>query len=106
MLHHPAAPGHDSDPQSWHDLFNVIIDTDVIACVRPIDTDRPTWVVYLPGRHPPGDYLGTVHARNTDGRWHIQSTGEHHGCFTEALRSLHRTRIPTAPARQEDAARG
>ncbi|MEV6048788.1 3'-5' exonuclease [Streptomyces xanthochromogenes] len=90
----PAGPPH-SDPQHWDDIFTTTIDTVPIECIRPIDTDRPTWGIYPPGRYQSLDCLGTLHARDTDGLWHVQGTGERHATFADAVRTLRRP--PTWP---------
>ncbi|MFF4012757.1 3'-5' exonuclease [Streptomyces sp. NPDC001717] len=70
-------------------LFTQDVDTVPIHCVRPADTDRPTWAVY---QHT--HYLGTLHARPGEG-WYIQATRELHTDFANAIRALRRP--PTWP---------
>ncbi|GAB2897110.1 hypothetical protein GCM10027074_75580 [Streptomyces deserti] len=84
-----------SDAQTWSDIFITTIDTVPVECIRPSDTDRPTWCIYTPGSYRPEDYLGTLHARDTDGLWHVQATGERHASFADAVRTLRRP--PTWP---------
>ncbi len=89
----PPSPSSDmsrSDPQTWSDIFITTIDTVPIECIRPSDTDRPIWGIYTPGSYRPEDYLGTLHARDTDGLWHVQATGERHASFADAVRTLRR----------------
>ncbi|MFC7994465.1 hypothetical protein ACFUV2_34920 [Streptomyces pilosus] len=95
-----ASPSTDlshSDPQTWGDIFITTIDTVPVECIRPSDTDRPTWCIYTPGSYRPEDYLGTLHARDTDGLWHVQATGECHASFADAVRSWKSTMPPRAP---------
>ncbi|MET9459959.1 hypothetical protein ABZY05_33555 [Streptomyces canus] len=79
-----------SDAQTWSDIFITTIDTVLIECIRPSDTDRPIWSIYTPGSYRPEDYLGTLHVRDTDGHWHVQATGERHASFADAIRTLRR----------------
>ncbi|WP_180356969.1 3'-5' exonuclease [Streptomyces sp. TLI_146] len=72
-----------------------------VECIRASDTDRPAWGVYPPGRYRPGDYLGTLHARDTDGLWHVQATGERHASLADAVRTLRR---PSTWPRERDRA--
>ncbi|MEV7817109.1 hypothetical protein AB0P05_41580 [Streptomyces flaveolus] len=95
-----ASPGTDlsrSDPQTWSDIFITTIDTVPVECIRPSDTDRPTWCIYTPGSYRPEDYLGTLHARDSDGLWHVQTTGERHASFADAVRSCESTEPPWTP---------
>ncbi|UQW99144.1 hypothetical protein [Streptomyces sp. RerS4] len=96
----PDPPSHgidapETDPRTWHDICTTTIDAVPVECIRPSDTDRPTWCVYPPGRHGPEDYLGTLHARDIDGFWYVQATGERHISLADALRTLQDAR-PTA----------
>jgi DNA polymerase-3 subunit epsilon len=91
-----------SNPQTWSDIFITTIDTVPIECIRPSDTDRPTWCIYAPGSYRPEDYLGTLHALDTAGLWHVQATGERHASFADAVRALRRP--PTWPRERARAA--
>ncbi|MFJ2847001.1 hypothetical protein ACIPD2_35985 [Streptomyces griseofuscus] len=79
-----------SDALTWSDTFITTIDTIAVECIRPCDTDRRTWSVYSPGSYRPEDYLGTLHARDTDDLWYVQATGERHASFADAVRTLRR----------------
>ncbi|MFD7163703.1 3'-5' exonuclease [Streptomyces violascens] len=91
---HPGEPAHtglDPDPRNWADIFTVTVDTVPVNCIRPIDTDRPTWGIYKDGHHTYTDYLGTLHARtDSDGLWHVQKTQERHTTLADAIRTLRR----------------
>ncbi|MEU9376482.1 hypothetical protein AB0D94_22280 [Streptomyces sp. NPDC048255] len=86
----PPAGTHacDTDPRTWSDIFSTTIDAVPIDCVRPNDTDRPVWSLCSPRCCRPEDYLGTLHARNTGALWHVQTTGELHTSFADAVRAL------------------
>ncbi|MFD4318956.1 hypothetical protein [Streptomyces sp. NPDC058548] len=79
-----------TDPRTWSDIFTTTIDAVPIECIRPNDTDRPVWCLYSPRCCRPEGYLGTLHARDTDGLWHVHTTGERHTSFAEAARTLRR----------------
>ncbi|MEU9157802.1 3'-5' exonuclease [Streptomyces sp. NPDC048417] len=62
------------------------MDASPVHFVRPLDTNRPTWVAYEGGQ-----YLGTVHAQFDTGRhWHVQSLREQHLHLDDAVRALRR----------------
>lgn len=86
----PAPRTLECDPLTWNDIFTTTIDTVPVECIRPIDTDCPSWAIYPPGCYRPDDYLGALHARDTDGLWHVQTTGERHATFADAVRTLRR----------------
>ncbi|MFE0061849.1 hypothetical protein [Streptomyces sp. NPDC059003] len=69
-LPHLPSAGTDlsrSHPRTWSDTFVTTIDTVPVACIRPRDTEEPTWAIYAPDRYRAEDYLGTLHAGDTDG---------------------------------------
>ncbi len=88
-MEHPPATPDTRHPRRLPHLFTQDIDTASVHCVRPADTDRPTWAVYQHGR-----YLGTLHARPGEG-WYVQASREVHPDFANAIRALRRP--PTWP---------
>ncbi|MET9427846.1 MULTISPECIES: 3'-5' exonuclease [unclassified Streptomyces] len=85
---HPTPPPEDH-PQHLPHLFTRNIDTVPVHCVRPADTDLPTWAVY---QHQ--HYLGTLHHHPSIG-WYVQHAREHHHHLNDAIRALRRP--PTWP---------
>ncbi|MFB7260678.1 hypothetical protein ACFCXH_00715 [Streptomyces nojiriensis] len=51
------------NPATWDDLFVRDVDEQQVQCVRPADTDRPTWSLY-----EAAVYRGTVTAESDGGR--------------------------------------
>ncbi|MET9759933.1 3'-5' exonuclease [Streptomyces sp. NPDC006372] len=91
---HPVpVPAHDlrHGPRQWTSAFTTVVDSQPVVCVRPLDTDRPSWSIYT---HPclrPEDYLGTLHANTApDTPWWVQRAQERHTSFSDAVRSLRR----------------
>lgn len=91
---HPVpVPAHNLrlGPKQWASAFTAIVDSKPVVCVRPLDTDRPSWSLHS---HPclrPEGYLGTLHADTApDTPWWVQAPQERHTSFSDAVRSLRR----------------
>ncbi|MGW6577576.1 exonuclease domain-containing protein [Streptomyces sp. NPDC054945] len=83
-MEHPPATPDTRHPRRLPHLFTQDIDTVPVHCVRPADTDRPTWAIYQRSH-----YLGTLHARPGEG-WYVQASRELHTDFANAIRALRR----------------
>lgn len=84
-------------PDNTDHIFVRVIDEVPVRFVRPDDTELPTWVAYTPDEPLP---LGVVHARDTDGLWHVQSICERHHRLDDAVRALRRPQTWTREREQ------
>ncbi|MGW2725602.1 hypothetical protein [Streptomyces sp. NPDC001492] len=78
-----------SHPTDLPDLFTHAVDGHLVECVRPADTDRPSWYLYEDGQP-----LGAVHihAEGNTTTWFVEVTHGRHQDLDDAVRSLRQLR--------------